>query len=76
MDYNCHDITDTFWHNPQYKITLEHPDEGDNHCTIIVALMQKVKRCKKFADVNLLNIGFNIYQVSGFLLRLLNERLI
>ncbi|TDG42889.1 hypothetical protein AWZ03_010709 [Drosophila navojoa] len=45
----CRNFLDTFWHNPQYIITLVDPDEQDEegNCTVIVALMQKNRRSKR-----------------------------
>ena len=38
---------DSFANNPQFRITVEDPDEDDddNLCTAIVSLMQKGRRC-------------------------------
>lgn len=62
-------FSDTFWHNPQYRITLTEVDEDDEEgkCTLIVALMQKHRRSKRNAGVDLLTIGFAIYHVCKFL---------
>lgn len=59
-------IPDTFWHNPQYRVTLTEPDEDDDDgkCTIIVALMQKNRRLKRTMGVEFLTIGFAIFYVS------------
>lgn len=56
-------ISETFWHNPQYRITLEHPDEDDDKCTVIVALMQKNRRAQRRMGAECLTIGFAIYHV-------------
>lgn len=60
-------ILDTYWTNPQYRITLTDPDEedGDNRCTIIVALMQKHVRAQQKLGINYLVIGFDIYYVKN-----------
>lgn len=57
---------DTFASNPQYRITLEDPDEEDEErkCTIIVALMQKNRRAQRKIGAECLTIGFAVYQVS------------
>lgn len=63
----CRNFIDTFSHNPQYRVTLEEEDEGDNDgkCTLIVALMQKNRRLlRKAGQIELLTIGFAIYHVS------------
>ena len=59
-------ITETFWHNPQYRITLEEidDDDEDNKCTVIVALMQKNRRAQRKLGLECLTIGFAIYHVS------------
>ena len=59
-------LKDTFWTNPQYKVQVVDPDEGDddNTGTLIVALMQKDRR-KKIAELGLgmLPISYGIYKV-------------
>lgn len=59
-------LLDTYWMNPQYRITLTDPDEddGDNRCTVIVALMQKHVRAQQKLGINYLVIGFDIYYVK------------
>jgi calpain len=54
---------ETFCHNPQYRITLESPDDDDDKCTVIVALMQKNRRAQKRMGADCLTIGFAIYHV-------------
>jgi calpain len=57
-------ILETFWHNPQYTITLSDVDEDeDDKCTLIVALMQKNKRSQKSTGVKCLSIGFALFKV-------------
>ncbi|XP_015594768.1 calpain-A isoform X4 [Cephus cinctus] len=60
----CRNFLETFWHNPQYRITLEYPDEGDDKCTVIVALMQKNRRAQKRMGADCLTIGFAIYHLQ------------
>lgn len=62
----CRNFLETFWHNPQYVITLEDPDEEDDDgkCTIIVALMQKNRRSKRNLGMECLTIGFAIYHLT------------
>lgn len=57
---------ETFWHNPQYVITLEDPDEEDDDgkCTVLVALMQKNRRSKRNLGMECLTIGFAIYHLT------------
>lgn len=52
--------------NPQYRIELEDVDEDDDDdlCTVIIALMQKNRRCKRKMGQECLTIGFSIYLVS------------
>ena len=42
----CRNYLDSFASNPQFRITVEDPDEDDddNLCTAIVLLMQKGRR--------------------------------
>lgn len=65
---SIHDIfiTETFYHNPQYRITLTDVDDDDDlkKCTMIVALMQKNRRALRKLGVDILTIGFSIYYVS------------
>lgn len=63
---NLIQFADTFWHNPQYIITLEDPDEDDEEslCTVIVALMQKNRRAQRKMGAECLTIGFAIYKVK------------
>ncbi|KAM8712565.1 hypothetical protein ACLKA7_012977 [Drosophila subpalustris] len=62
----CRNFLETFWHNPQYIITLVDPDEQDEegHCTVIVALMQKNRRSKRNQGMECLTIGFAIYSLT------------
>ncbi|XP_012250974.2 calpain-A isoform X2 [Athalia rosae] len=60
----CRNFLETFWHNPQYRITLEYPDEGDDKCTVIVALMQKNRRAQRRMGNDCLTIGFAMYHLE------------
>ncbi|PNF13748.1 hypothetical protein B7P43_G14091 [Cryptotermes secundus] len=62
----CRNYLETFWHNPQYRITLEDPDEedDDDKCTVIVALMQKIHRSQRKMGTELLTIGFAMYHLK------------
>ncbi|XP_046626943.1 calpain-A-like [Neodiprion virginianus] len=60
----CPNFLETFWHNPQYRITLEYPDEDDDKCTVIVALMQKNRRAQKQMGAEHLTIGFAVYRLE------------
>ena len=59
-------ITDTFWTNPQYRVTVIDADEGDadDTGTLIVALLQNDPRFKLSEGMELLIIGYVIYKVS------------
>ncbi|XP_017779020.1 PREDICTED: calpain-A-like isoform X2 [Nicrophorus vespilloides] len=59
----CRNFLDTFWSNPQYRITLTQVDEdsNDNKCTVIIALMQKNRRQQRKMGLDVLTIGFAIY---------------
>ena len=55
---------ETYHMNPQYKITLDKPDAGDD-CNLIVSLMQDCDRRKKDGCTTSLKfIGFKIYKIS------------
>ncbi|XP_055625907.1 calpain-A-like isoform X3 [Toxorhynchites rutilus septentrionalis] len=62
----CRNYLQTFWHNPQYVVHLEDPDEDDDEgkCTVIVALMQKNRRSRRNMGVDCLTIGFALYRLS------------
>ncbi|XP_046752053.1 calpain-A isoform X8 [Diprion similis] len=60
----CRNFLETFWHNPQYRITLEYPDEDDDKCTVIVALMQKNRRAQRQMGADCLTIGFAMYRLE------------
>ncbi|XP_064089703.1 calpain-B-like isoform X4 [Macrobrachium nipponense] len=61
----CRNFLDSFWHNPQYRITLTEvdDDDDDNKCTVIVALMQKNRRSQRKLGLECLTIGFAIYHL-------------
>ncbi|XP_058465598.1 calpain-A-like isoform X1 [Malaya genurostris] len=62
----CRNYLQTFWHNPQYVVHLEDPDDDDDEgkCTVIIALMQKNRRSRRNMGVDCLTIGFAVYRVS------------
>ncbi|XP_026279609.1 calpain-A isoform X4 [Frankliniella occidentalis] len=62
----CRNYLDTFWHNPQYRITLTDVDEDDdeNRCTVIVALMQKNRRAQRKKGMECLTVGFAVYNLG------------
>uniref|UniRef100_A0A8C3WW86 Calpain 9 n=1 Tax=Catagonus wagneri TaxID=51154 RepID=A0A8C3WW86_9CETA len=61
----CRNFLDTFWTNPQIKLSLTEKDEGQEECTFLVALMQKDRRKLKRFGANVLTIGYAIYQCPG-----------
>lgn len=62
----CRNFLDTFWTNPQYKVTVEDADDDDdeNLGTLIVGLMQKDRRKMRKEGAELLTIGFMIYALK------------
>lgn len=58
----CRNYIDTFWTNPQFKLHLENPDDGDKLCSVIVALMQKNRRRLRKEGLDMETIGFAIYE--------------
>ncbi len=58
-------VSDTFPNNPQYRITLTDadPDDDDTLCTCVLAVLQKYRRQLRHAGLDLLAIGFAVYQV-------------
>ncbi|XP_015359861.1 calpain-9 [Marmota marmota marmota] len=61
----CRNFLDTFWTNPQIKLSLTEKDEGQEECTLLVALMQKDRRKLKRFGADTLTIGYAIYQSPG-----------
>ncbi|XP_054568980.1 calpain-9 isoform X2 [Eptesicus fuscus] len=61
----CRNFLDTFWTNPQIRLSLTERDDGQGACTLLVALMQKDRRKLKRFGANVLTIGYAIYQSPG-----------
>jgi len=63
----CRNYPDTFHTNPQFRITLEDPDEDDDldKCQLVVGLLQKDRRKLKLLGKDNLTIGFAIYKVDS-----------
>ncbi|KAM9493940.1 calpain-1 catalytic subunit b isoform 1-T3 [Clarias gariepinus] len=63
----CRNHPNTFWINPQYKITLleedDDPDDPEVACSFLVALMQKDRRRYRRQGQDMHTIGFAIYEV-------------
>uniref|UniRef100_A0A3B4E2B6 Calpain 1, (mu/I) large subunit b n=1 Tax=Pygocentrus nattereri TaxID=42514 RepID=A0A3B4E2B6_PYGNA len=65
----CRNHANTFWINPQYKITLleedDDPEDDEKACSFLVALMQKDRRRYRKQGQDMHTIGFAIYEVSS-----------
>ncbi|XP_018426349.1 PREDICTED: calpain-9-like [Nanorana parkeri] len=61
----CRNFLETFWTNPQIKLSLKEKDDGHNECTFIAALMQKNRRKLKKVGAEMLTVGYAIYQCPG-----------
>ncbi|XP_017292730.1 calpain-1 catalytic subunit [Kryptolebias marmoratus] len=60
----CRNYPATFWLNPQFKISLQHPDTpGQRDSSFLVALMQKDRRKKRREGEDMETIGFALYEV-------------
>ena len=57
--------TDTFWTNPQYRVEVVDADDDslEELGTVLVACLQKNRRRLRKEGVDLLTIGYSIYQV-------------
>uniref|UniRef100_A0A674DIX7 Calpain 1, (mu/I) large subunit b n=1 Tax=Salmo trutta TaxID=8032 RepID=A0A674DIX7_SALTR len=74
----CRNHPNTFWINPQYKITLleedDDPEDEEEACSFLVALMQKDRRRYRRQGQDMHTIGFAIYEVrevcNGFTVHL------
>uniref|UniRef100_A0A8C5CM10 Calpain 11 n=1 Tax=Gadus morhua TaxID=8049 RepID=A0A8C5CM10_GADMO len=62
----CRNCPNTFWINPQYKITLleedDDPEDDEVACSFLVALMQKDRRRHRRQGQDMHTIGFAIYE--------------
>ncbi|KAJ8392428.1 hypothetical protein AAFF_G00075530 [Aldrovandia affinis] len=63
----CRNHPNTFWINPQYKITLleedDDPEDDEVACSFLVALMQKDRRRHRRQGQDMHTIGFAVYEV-------------
>uniref|UniRef100_A0A8C6S9N4 Calpain 1, (mu/I) large subunit a n=1 Tax=Neogobius melanostomus TaxID=47308 RepID=A0A8C6S9N4_9GOBI len=63
----CRNNPNTFWINPQYKITLleedDDPEDEEMACSFLVALMQKDRRRYRRQGQDMHTIGFALYEV-------------
>uniref|UniRef100_A0A665VUF4 Calpain 1, (mu/I) large subunit a n=1 Tax=Echeneis naucrates TaxID=173247 RepID=A0A665VUF4_ECHNA len=66
----CRNHPNTFWINPQYKITLleedDDPDDDEVACSFLVALMQKDRRRYRRHGQDMHTIGFALYEVRKY----------
>uniref|UniRef100_A0AAQ4QR06 Calpain 11 n=1 Tax=Gasterosteus aculeatus aculeatus TaxID=481459 RepID=A0AAQ4QR06_GASAC len=66
----CRNSPNTFWINPQYKITLleedDDPEDDEVACSFLVALMQKDRRRYRRHGQDMHTIGFALYEVSKY----------
>ncbi|KAL5008174.1 hypothetical protein ScPMuIL_013755 [Solemya velum] len=62
----CRNYLETFWTNPQYRVTLTDPDDDDDEdkCTLLVGVLQKDRRKKRKEGLDLLTIGYVIYRLK------------
>uniref|UniRef100_A0A0B7AEW7 Calpain-3 n=1 Tax=Arion vulgaris TaxID=1028688 RepID=A0A0B7AEW7_9EUPU len=62
----CRNYLDTFWTNPQFRMTLVDPDDDDDDdlCTALVAILQKDRRKKRKEGLDFLTIGYTIYKIE------------
>ncbi|KAG7485107.1 hypothetical protein JOB18_003168 [Solea senegalensis] len=64
----CRNHPNTFWINPQYKISLleedDDPEDDEAACSLLVALMQKDRRRFRRHGDDTHTIGFAVYEVS------------
>ncbi|XP_034044966.1 calpain-1 catalytic subunit-like isoform X2 [Thalassophryne amazonica] len=63
----CRNNPNTFWINPQYKISLleedDDPEDDEAACSFLVALMQKDRRRFRRHGQDMQTIGFAIYEI-------------
>lgn len=64
-----HFATETFASNPQFRITLTDadPNDADDLCTCVMAVLQKYRRENRASGIDMLPIGFALYKVSTVL---------
>uniref|UniRef100_A0A914H1V6 Calpain catalytic domain-containing protein n=1 Tax=Globodera rostochiensis TaxID=31243 RepID=A0A914H1V6_GLORO len=63
----CRNNLRSFAQNPQFrmKLTDSDPNDDDQLCTVIIAVMQKYRRELKNAGIENLAIGFAVYEAGG-----------
>jgi len=62
----CRNYLETFWTNPQFRMTLTDVDDDDDEdlCTALIAVLQKDRRKKRKEGLDLLTIGYVIYKLD------------
>ncbi|KAL3874803.1 hypothetical protein ACJMK2_037772 [Sinanodonta woodiana] len=62
----CRNYLESFWTNPQYRVTLVDPDDDDKEdmCTMLIGLLQKDRRKKRKEGMDMLTIGYVIYKLK------------
>ena len=61
----CRNYLETFYTNPQYRVTVTDPDDDeDDLCTILVGCLQKDRRKKRKEGLDMLTIGYVIYKLK------------
>lgn len=57
---------DTFTNNPQFAVSLPDPEPGDNDglSVSIMSVLQKNRRERRSEGIDMLPIGFAVYEVS------------
>ncbi|RCN39845.1 calpain family cysteine protease, partial [Ancylostoma caninum] len=63
----CRNYINTFANNPQYRVQLtdSDPDDDDELCTVIFAVMQKFRRNLKAEGLDNVPIGFAVYDAGS-----------
>ncbi|KAK6741722.1 hypothetical protein RB195_009537 [Necator americanus] len=63
----CRNYINTFANNPQYRVQLtdSDPDDDDELCTVIFAVMQKYRRNLKAEGLDNVPIGFAVYDAGS-----------
>ncbi|XP_035602548.1 calpain-9 [Oncorhynchus keta] len=61
----CRNFIDTFWTNPQFKLTLLDADDNNDKCSVVIALMQKNRRALRKEGLDLQTIGFALYEAPA-----------
>lgn len=63
----CVNYMNTFWTNPQFRVTLTDVDDDDDDdlCTLIIGLLQKDRRKKRKEGIKNLTIGYMVYKLDA-----------